>query len=298
MSTTIREAAVKVIDGLGLPIKIKEKQFVSNAVETESCSIHGTKVKVEVADFGKTCRIDIDFSLPEEGVVARTYMEHCAQIEKTPKNHHGEYCAGPRYHSYSEELGRVKMTFAYTSWDHSFYVRSEGYGIGDLDEAVENAVSLAGQFIRHLGEFASMRFWTTEDKEVVAKAKEVVRNTDFRETDCDREEKAHWLVDRNSFIKGWFMPSNNRGKGSFDTLWPSSLDYAASSMGNKGSFEYAVACIVLEDPAFIAKAQKACRAPVQEGGCRYCLHHSGCHTARWRNGSTCDLFVFDKSKVS
>ena len=37
-------------------------------------------------------------------------------------------------------------------------------------------------------------------------------------------------------------------------------------------------------------------------GCWYCIHfgHSlqypGCHTAAWRNGKTCDLFMIDNDK--
>ena len=29
----------------------------------------------------------------------------------------------------------------------------------------------------------------------------------------------------------------------------------------------------------------------QKAGCFYCLHFHGCHTAVWRKGQTCDLFL-------
>jgi len=33
------------------------------------------------------------------------------------------------------------------------------------------------------------------------------------------------------------------------------------------------------------------RIEEQKGGCFYCVYFKGCHTAVWRNGQTCDLFV-------
>lgn len=29
----------------------------------------------------------------------------------------------------------------------------------------------------------------------------------------------------------------------------------------------------------------------QKGGCFYCIYFQSCHTAVWRKGQTCDLFV-------
>lgn len=29
----------------------------------------------------------------------------------------------------------------------------------------------------------------------------------------------------------------------------------------------------------------------QKQGCFYCVYFNGCHTAVWRHGQTCDLFV-------
>ena len=242
-------------DGRGIP-----ESIVSNEVQTEAFDLHGTNVRITISwfDSGRV-RIDIDFSLPEDGVIADTFMDHCAAIEDTPKNHHNEYCSGPIYRDYVAELHARKQTFALSPWhDTFFYVRSEGYAVTEIDEAVTNAVTLAKQFSSHLAEYASLRYWKTSDPEVVAKAKEIVANADLQDSDCDRETGGHWLTDRNSFFKGWFHPFNNRGRGTFDTLWPSSVGYAAGRMGLEGSIEYAVASILLEDADFIAKARKAC----------------------------------------
>jgi hypothetical protein len=262
MKETFAKYALRILKELG--IKADENNipegYVSNEVQTDTFPLNGAKVRISIAWFDNDrIRIDIDFSLPEDGVLADTFMNHCAAIEGTPKNHHHEYCAGPTYPDYTAELYARKHTFALSPWHNTFfYVRSEGYAVTEIDEAVTNAVTLAKQFSSHLGEYASLRYWKTSDPEVVAKAKEIVTNADLQDSDCDRETGGHWLTDRNSFFKGWFHPFNNRGRGTFDTLWPSSVGYAAGRMGLEGSIEYAVASILLEDADFIAKARKAC----------------------------------------
>ncbi len=260
--------ALDILKALNLEGTVDDGYCVSNCIKTNPAEVCGTKITIEVVNFGKTCRIDIDFSLPEGSVEARTFMDHCADIEHTEKNNCGEYCYGPKYPSWQEE-NRNKQTFAYNSydWHDFFYVRSEHYPPSCLKEAADNAVGLARQFIDHLGDLASMRYWKPGDKEVAEKAKQIVSNASFVETDIDREEKSHYLRDTNSFIHGWFMPFNDRGRGTFDTVWPSSLDYAARTMGHPGTFEYAVACAVLENQEYIAKARKACH--IRTETCQY-----------------------------
>lgn len=261
MDCKYSEAVRRILSGIGIGTDgdYLQNSHVMNTVESKHYDLHGTSVSVEVCEFGSgDCRIDIDFRLPEGSVLANTFMDHCAAIEKTPRNNYGEYFAGPAYRTQSEEC-HFKHTFAYAPFNGTFfYVRSEHYKTSELDEAAANAIALARQFASHLNELKDLRYWNDTDPEVIAKANEIIANADLRETDCDREEKAHWLVDGNSFIRGWFMPFNDRGRGTFDTVWPSSVDYAASEMGLKGSFEYAVACRVLTDPKYIAKARKAC----------------------------------------
>ena len=262
MKETFAKYALRILKELGIDVNGKSipEGYVSNEVQTDIFPLFGAKVRTSIVWFDSgNIRIDIDFSLPEDGVLAETFMNHCAAIEGTPKNHHHEYCAGPMYPDYTAELYAKKHTFALSPWHNNFfYVRSEGYGAAEIEEAVGNAVALAKQFASHLSELSSLRFWNTSDAEVIAKAKEIIACADLQDDDCDRETGGHWLTDRNSFFKGWFYPFNNRGKGTFDTLWPSSVDFAAGNMGIKGSFEYAVASILLEDAGFIAKARKAC----------------------------------------
>lgn len=252
--------ALRILRELGVKEPSIRKSYVVNVIETESCPLDDALIRASISVFSKeSCRVDIDIRLPEGGAVAGTFMEYCAALEKTPKNNHGEYCHGPRYRDQQAE-NRFKQTFAYngSGWDHFFYIRSEHYSTDEIDEAVANAIALAKQFTTHLCEYGSLRYWSPEDDEVRAKAKEIIRNADLHETDIDREDHSHMLEDRNSFIRGWFYPFNDRGRGTFDTVWPSSVDYAACNMGRKGSFEYAVACLVLTDPEYIAKARKAC----------------------------------------
>ena len=261
MEPNLKNYAIKVLNGIG--IKAGEeaigKQYVSNQITTNKFIMYGVEIEAVVTNYeGKTCGVEVNLSLPGKGATAKTFMDHCAGIENIPKNIGHQYCYGPRYRDYSAELNG-KNTTGYSPWDnHYLCVVSKGYKISEIDEAVENCTALAGKFIAHLPELASIRYWNTSDEEVIAKAKEIIANADFHETDVDREEKAHWLEDRNSFFHGWFSPFNKYGKGSFDTLWPASVDYAARNMGNRGSFEYAVSCILLEDPEYIAKARKAC----------------------------------------
>ena len=258
MEKKYTDCAVRILNGLGIAAGedcIRES-FVSNTVETRECVLHGTKIRAEVVLFEDgDIRIDIDFYLPEDGVLADAFMEHCAAIEKIPTNIGHHYCHGPRYRDYSSEL-HGRNTFAYSPWHgHGFYVRSERYTADQLGEAEANAVALARMFSAHLGDLASLRYWKSTDPEVVARAKEIVAGADFEETDCDPEEKAHWLVDRKSFFKGWFYPFNDRGRGTFDTVYRPFY----GAIGIEGSFEYAVSCLLLFDRDYIAKARKACR---------------------------------------
>ena len=250
--------AERILKGIGIE---PEKNFVDNIrvvnmVETKLVDLHGTKIKAEIVLFEKdTCRVDIDFYLPENGVLAKAYMEHCAAIENIPKNHSQNYCAGPQYKTWSDECWQ-KQTFALSPWNTgSFYVRSELYLVSELEEAVDNAITLARQFASHLADLPSLRYWKETDEEVVAKAREIVENADFEETDIDHEDKAHWMIDRNSFFKGWFFPLRDGGKGAFDTFPYTRF----GAIGIEGSFEYAVSCVLLYDKDYIAKAKKACR---------------------------------------
>lgn len=260
--------AERILRGIGIePGKdFIEDANVSNVLYTKSFTLHGTTIRAEIVIFdGDTCRVDIDFYLPENGVLAKAFMDHCAAIEKTPTNHGHEYCAGPQYKSWSDELGK-KTTFAISPWNNrSFYVRSEHYLTSELEEAVDNAITLARQFACHLADLPSLRYWKETDEEVVAKAREIVENADFEETDIDREEKAHWMIDRNSFFKGWFFPFRSGGKGAFDTFPYSRF----GAIGIEGSFEYAVSCILLYDKEYIAKAKKACRIRTETKTVRY-----------------------------
>lgn len=253
----------KILEAIGIHEEGEciQKTNVSNCIYSKTYKRHGTHIKACIVEFGGgRCRVDIDFVLPENAVLANTFMDHCAAIEKTPTNHSSEYCFGPTYRTGAEEH-RSKQTFAYAPFDGTmFYIRSEHYLTAtELDEAVNNAIGLASQFARHLGDLPTLRVWTKDDPEVIAKAKEITEKASLQETDCDREDRSHYIKDANSFIKGWFFPFNDRGRGTFDTVWPSSLDYAASAVGRKGTFEYAVASLVLVNPDFIRKARSACR---------------------------------------
>lgn len=253
----INEYALRILSELGVEDIPLSSCHNINSAETETASIGPARVSAKVVDFGGTCRVDIDFRLPENGAVARTFIEYCAGKEGTPKNRSGQYACGPTYKDWTAE-SRGKHTSVITNWDHFFYIRSENYGAGEVEEAVTNAIALAKQFSDHLGEYDSLRVWTTEDAEVTAKAMEITAHADLRETDIEHEYGGHWIQDRNSFMKGWFYPFNDRGRGTFDTVWPGSVDHVASHIGHKGSFEYAVASVLLTDPDFIAKARKAC----------------------------------------
>lgn len=227
--------------------------------ESAAFSAYGTTVKARFTAYGNGgYGVEVTFHLPEDGVLAQTFMDHCASLEKIPKNHSHNYSCGPRYRDWGEEL-HGSNTEAYSPWnDRYLVVESKHYPDDRVDEAVTNCITLAKQFFRHLEDLPKLRYWNPDDAEVVARAKKIVAEADLHETDVDREERAHHIADRKSFFRGWFYPFNDRGRGTFDTLWPSSVDYAASGMGIKGSFEYAVASRLLEDTAFIAKAREAC----------------------------------------
>lgn len=257
---TPTEYVQKILASLDIDTKINDDHFVGNQVETLPVDIHGVSVKVQYTRYTNGgIGAEITFSLPEEGSLADTYIRHVAKKENLKKNHGHKYHVGPDYRDYASSLLK-KDTIAYSPWNNHYLVlASKYYDDNEADEAVDNLIALARPFIEHLPDLQTLRYWKPTDPEVVAKAKDIIANADLYETDCDREEKAHYLRDRNSFFHGWFSPFNDRGHGTFDTLWPSSVDYAAKGMGNKGTFEYAVACILLEDKDFIAKGRKACR---------------------------------------
>lgn len=249
----------KIIDELGLNTENQKDHFVSNQSVSVPVIIHDVEVSAQFTQFANGgIRVEVNFNLPENGVLAETYIQHVGKAEKLRKNQSGRFSTGPRYRDYASSLLK-KDTEVYSPWNnHYFCVDSNYYEDDEADEAVNNAIALAKPFVEHLSDLRNLRFWNITDPEVIAKAKEIIANADLYETDVDREEKAHYLRDRNSFFHGWFSPFNDHGRGTFDTLWPSSVDYAAKGMGNKGTFEYAVACILLEDNEFIRKGRKAC----------------------------------------
>ena len=232
-----------------------------NTVETKQYMFHRAKIYAQIIVIpNKTCRVEINFHLPEDGILANTFMDHCAAIENTPKNHLNRYCAGPTYPDYLTEYHAKRYTLALSRWgDHEFAVYSFEYPHNEIEQAVNNAITLAKQFSKHLPDLKSLRYWKPTDDEVIAKAKQIIENVEFEELNFCQEEKAYYLKDKNSFFQEIFFPFKNKRKGTFDTIWPGSVDGAAKTMGYKGTFEYAVACILLENPEFIAKARKACR---------------------------------------
>lgn len=256
----LQDIALRILRETGVLVagdSINRESIVCNQGSTKRIDVHGTEVSAEVTVYeGGGCRIEVHFALPDNACMAETYIEYCTEKENLPvggwnnRPYAGRNTKGPG----------EKHTEVYSPWHNRFFcVDSMGYGDGEFDEAVENAITLAKPFVKHLADVPSLRYWNPEDEEVAAKAKEILENADFDDEDVDREYKSHWLIDRNSFMKGWFFPFNDRGRGTFDTLWPSSLDYAAKSMGHPGSFEYAVACALLENPDYIAKAREACK---------------------------------------
>ncbi len=256
----------QIVRELGINAAIRKETFVSHTVETEPCALHNVEITVKIVRYGRmgggmseNIGVEVTLSLPEDGVLADTYLNHVAAAETFHKNHGHEYASGPRYRDYSSEL-RGRQAVAYSPRHNRYLdVRAENYTVDQIEEAVRDTLALARPLAAHLPDLAGMRYWNPTDDEVVAKAREIAENADLQDEDVDHETRSHWLSDAKSFFKGWFNPWNDRGRGTFDTLWPSSVDYAASAMGIKGSFEYAVACVLLEDSLFIAKALAACR---------------------------------------
>lgn len=242
-------AVLRIVRELGLEADINPDTHISNYKESHECVRCATGINVKAFKYGNVDKIQVEvrFRLPEEGPLAMTYIEHCAAAAALPKNGDGYYCSP-----------RSGKTYVYSPWgDHYFIVEARDYTPGELDSAVENVILLAREFVQHLGELASFRMWTQDDPEVIREAERIIEGADLYESDCDRETRSHWLRDRNSFFRGWFNPWNDNGRGTFDILWPSSVDRAA--IGIRGSFEYAVSSRLLVDPRFIAKARKACR---------------------------------------
>lgn len=258
---TLESYVRQIVKQLGLDNKIRPAVGVTGVIETDVCCMNGVKVSVQFSKFGNSdgIRVEVDFALPEDGVLANTYIEYCGKADKLPQNEEGRFFCGPKYPSYAAGLLK-KHTTVYSPWNNRYFVvESMYYKWDEANDAVANVIRLAKPFIAHLCDLQKLRYWKTDDNEVIKKAREIVANADFIEEDVDREERAHWLRDRNSFVRGWFYPLNDRERGTFDTLWPSSVDYAAKTMGEEGSFEYAVSCLVLVDSELIAKARNACR---------------------------------------
>ena len=252
--------AKQILQSLGFPSEDEsfDKQYVCNQAQSKTFNIHGSEVYVKVTDYERTCEAEVNFNLPENAVLADTYINHCAEIEKLEKNPGHNYGLGPEYKDYNFYMWN-KVTEAYSPWHRrNFIVCSKHYPTAEIDSAVKNCAELAKKFFSHLSEVPSLRYWKSTDEEVIARAKEVIANADLYEAGVDREEKAHWIKDRNSFFKGWMSPFADNGKGCFDIHWPGSVDYAAKNMGIEGSFEYAVASLLLVDEEFTAKARKAC----------------------------------------
>lgn len=251
---------------LGINAAIRKDGHCSHTVETEPITVHGVDINIKIVRYGRMSGgisedigVEVTFSFPEDGVLADTYLNHVAAAEAFCKNNGHDYAAGPRYRDYSSEL-HGRQAVAYSPWHNRYLdVSAKRYTVDQIEEAVRDTLILARPLAAHLPDLAGMRYWNPTDEEVVAKAREIAKNADLRDEDVDRETRSHWLRDAKSFFKGWFNPWNDHERGTFDTLWPSSVDYAASAMGIKGSFEYAVACVLLEDSFFIAKARAACR---------------------------------------
>jgi len=262
MEYNAQDQVLRILRGLGLPATEKdiENPYGGDSRESNEFTVHGARVRVQFIVYGNGgYAAEVSFILPEEGVLADTFLKHCAALENIPKNHRCNYCEGPRWKDYAAEL-RGYNTEAYSPWnDHYLVVESKNYPDEKLDEAVENCIALASKFFNHLQDLSTLRYWKADDAEVVAKAREILDGAALQETDCDREEKAHHIKDAHSFFKGWFFPFNDSGRGTFDTCWPSSVERAAGAMGIEGSFEYAVALRLLTNPAMIAKARQACR---------------------------------------
>ena len=254
----LEQYALRVMEEIGLPSRI-HPTIVRNQAETEPVERYGVSVKSQVTKYqDDSIHVEVMLTLPESAVLADTFMDEVAKLEKLSKNHGHKYAIGPRYRDYSSEMFN-KQTCALSPWsNHYLILESRYYPFSDSEEAVSNAIILAKKVVPHLDLVKTLRYWKPEDAEVIAKAKEIVERADLHETDSDREDKSHWLEDRNSFIRGWFFPFNDKGKGSFDIYWPASLEFAAKGMGRPGSFEFAVSCLVLVDPEYIAKARKAC----------------------------------------
>lgn len=250
---------------LGINAAIKKDGHCSHTVETELITVHGVDINIKIFRYARMgggmsedIGVEVTFSLPEDGVLADTYLDHVAAAEAFRKNNGHEYAAGPRYRDYSSEL-HGRQAVAYSPWHNRYLdVSAKRYTISQMEEAVRDTLALARPLAAHLPDLTGMRYWNPTDDDVVAKAREIAENADLQDEDVDRETRSHWLSDAKSFFKGWFNPWNDREWGTFDTLWPSSVKYAASAMGIEGSFEYAVACVLLEDEEFKAKAREAC----------------------------------------
>ena len=262
MEYNAQDQVLRILRGLGIPATEKdfENPYGGDSRESTDFDIHGVKVQAEFIVYANGgYAAQVSFVLPEDGILADTFMDHCAGIENIPKNHHHHYSAGPRYSDYVAEMHGYG-TEAYSPWNNNYFVvESRHYPDERLDEAVDNCIALAKKFFDHLADLATLRRWKPSDAEVVAKAREILDNAALQETDCDREDRAHYIKDAHSPFKGWFFPFNNGGLGTFDTVWPSSVERAALAMGREGTFNWAVACILLQDTAFIAKARRACR---------------------------------------
>ena len=266
-SESLKVYALRILRELGLPANRDSfgTQYIGNQAETKVFKSYGTKVYVKVTDFSKdsrinsNCQVEVNFSLPEDAVMAETFIEHCAKRERIEKNVDGYYSLGPKYKNRNDYIAN-KKTEAFSPWQNRmFTVWSDKYPISEIDTAVENCIKLAKKFYNHLSEVPALKVWKTTDRETISKANAIIANAKLYEADTDRENKGHWIKDANSFFKGWFYPFNDKDKGSFDIYWPGSVEKTAGNMGVEGSEEYAIASLLLVNDEFIAKARKACR---------------------------------------
>ena len=111
---------------LGISAAIRKETFVSHTVETEPVTVHGVEVNIKIFRYARMgggmsedIGVEVTFSLPEDGVLADTYLNHVAAAEAFRKNHGHEYAAGPRYRDYSAELGG-RQTVAYSPWHNRY----------------------------------------------------------------------------------------------------------------------------------------------------------------------------------
>ena len=98
---TLESYVKQILEQLGLNNKIKVSVGTTGIIETEVCNIHGAEVSVQFTRFANNegIRVEVDFKLPDNGVLANTYIEHCGKVEKLPQNEEDRFFCGPKYPS-------------------------------------------------------------------------------------------------------------------------------------------------------------------------------------------------------